>query len=468
MRIPGSDQAIANIMKWASGEAWEESSQEVFDQHIGAVLERFDLTDEELFDLLGDASGMLFSFICEDLFAARFGEEGERNIVDDYLKRRGWREKVPAKRYVQALRDSVPSLYEIVDFVPGRSLTLRDLIREGDLVTVEERAGSKSATRWDRFAGRVVTVNGKFALGGGVLLFPREAAADALEDFEDMVKRARRTFRQEAKKSGEPLDLSERDLRDLLLETVGARHFSQTWTLHVVERALGPLPELRNSDGEEFVSAEVRFPVLGEEAALVRCLDAIESLERTGADEPLWAWLGPGSPTRRVARGRGKGMEAVVDGAGTILGHVEIGDGAVVLTVNSRERAEKGSTVLAAALEGLVGSPSTSCREWTDILEDDPEAAPGPPDIPPDVAEQILHAFMEDHLHQILDDPIPVLGDKSPRQAVRSKKGRAQVLDWLKGLENTESRRAAAQGQKPYDMAWMWQELGLESYRTTG
>ena len=35
-----------------------------------------------------DAAGMLSVFILEDFFTARFGEHGERNVIDDYLKRR--------------------------------------------------------------------------------------------------------------------------------------------------------------------------------------------------------------------------------------------------------------------------------------------------------------------------------------------------------------------------------------------
>jgi hypothetical protein len=31
-----------------------------------------------------------------------------RNVVDDYLKRRGWRESASTKAYMRALRDSVP------------------------------------------------------------------------------------------------------------------------------------------------------------------------------------------------------------------------------------------------------------------------------------------------------------------------------------------------------------------------
>jgi hypothetical protein len=35
-----------------------------------------------------------------------------RNIVDDYLKRRGWKEGASARAYMSALRTSVMSLYE--------------------------------------------------------------------------------------------------------------------------------------------------------------------------------------------------------------------------------------------------------------------------------------------------------------------------------------------------------------------
>jgi hypothetical protein len=36
-----------------------------------------------------------------------------------------------------------------------------------------------------------------------------------------------------------------------------------------------------------------------------------------------------------------------------------------------------------------------------------------------------------------------------------------KVIEWLKYLENGELRRAASQGNKPYDSRWMWDELNL-------
>jgi len=46
---------------------------------------------------------------------------GDRNMVDDYLKRRGYKESASAKAYMKAIRNAVMSLYEVSDIVPGRS-----------------------------------------------------------------------------------------------------------------------------------------------------------------------------------------------------------------------------------------------------------------------------------------------------------------------------------------------------------
>ena len=82
----------------------------MFAQHFDAVYDSYDMTVEEIAYLLGESFGMIFGCVLEDFFSARFGEEGA-NVIDDYLKRRGWREKVAAGRYLAALRDSRLSLY---------------------------------------------------------------------------------------------------------------------------------------------------------------------------------------------------------------------------------------------------------------------------------------------------------------------------------------------------------------------
>ena len=53
-----------------------------------------------------------------------------RNIADDYLRRRGWKEGVSTREYIAGLRRSVISLYEVSGLVPGESMLLRDLVRD--------------------------------------------------------------------------------------------------------------------------------------------------------------------------------------------------------------------------------------------------------------------------------------------------------------------------------------------------
>jgi hypothetical protein len=68
---------------------------------------------------------------------------------------------------------------------------------------------------------------------------------------------------------------------------------------------------------------------------------------------------------------------------------------------------------------------------------------------------------MDQHYHRCLDEPIPALDNRTPRQCARNKAGRKKVTEWLKQLENNELRRALEAGQEPYDSSWMWKELKL-------
>ena len=466
MRIAGGDQAIGNLVKWTSKEDWAPYRDEVFASHLEFVSDKFDVTAEELAETLGDAFGMLYGVILEDFFTARFGEDGELNIIDDYLKRRGWRETVPAKRYLAAIRDSVISLYEVVDLNPGKTMTVRDLIRGGDPVTVEEHLGSKTAARWDRIAARLVTVNNKPSFTGGMLLFSHEVAYEVLKAIEDATKAFKAKLRREAKKQGENQEIVPQDLKHFLMESSGPRMFTQAWMIDALGKINAPLPEMTNTDGDLILFSEVRFPIAGDEAKVTAIIDNIENIERNlpvvGAS---WTWHGLGSPSQRMTAKKRDGMtfQSVDDSGRTSLGNIEIANGTLLLSTNSRERAERGRDLLQSHLGSLVGRPLTSHQDIGKLLENPPEPREAKEDeIPPEIAAQVIAEYLDGHYRSALDNPLPVLDGKTPRQAAKTKKGRTQVIEWLKYMENSEHRRAAGEGQEPYDMTWMWRELKLD------
>ena len=435
MRNPDFNKATKNLLNWTERAQWQPLLAQVHLEHFEALADAPDIDEQEVADAMGEASDVLSAFILEDFFTAQFGGQAELNVIDDYLGRRGWRETGPARRYLEAMRDSRVSLYEVLDTDPGRSLTLRDLLLEGEAVRVSERLGSRAAVRWDRLAARIVEVDGTKYFTGALLKFSHEVTIEILSAFEEIVR--------ETKK----------DMKRALRRSMRKR------------RGLLPPPQLRNTDDEPIVFCQVRFPMLAEPAKVSAALDRIEAFEREKDADAHWVWLAAGSPSRRMARRRARTPAAQRgDESGTtVLGRAEIGAKALVLSLNSTERAERGQALLASRLGDLLGralvshqDPGQAMEEWT---------SRGRRDEPVDWPEEAMQAYLDEHYRDTLDEPLAALGGQSPRRAAATKKGRGRVIEWLKQLENNEHRRAAAQGHAPYDTAWLWRELRIDPPR---
>ncbi|WP_275187205.1 hypothetical protein [Bradyrhizobium sp. CSA112] len=78
----------------------------------------------------------------------------------------------------------------------------------------------------------------------------------------------------------------------------------------------------------------------------------------------------------------------------------------------------------------------------------------------------IVHEHMDRHYRDTLDEPVPMLGNKSPRAAVKTKSGRAKVVDWLKMMENRTAKAGESDtAMASYSFGWMWTELGIDDLR---
>ena len=182
MGAPGIDKLFPNILKWIHREEWRDRFAQVFDDHLGSVCDEFDLEIEDLAAEIGvDLFEPVITCVIDDFLTCNFEPDGQ-NVVEDYLKRRGWKESERAKRYLQAMKRSIMSLYEVTETRPGKCLFVRDLLRGGEPICVDDRKASESAAKWDRLAARVLQVNGKDYFAPGILLFPMESAEELLED----------------------------------------------------------------------------------------------------------------------------------------------------------------------------------------------------------------------------------------------------------------------------------------------
>ena len=68
------------------------------------------------------------------------------------------------------------------------------------------------------------------------------------------------------------------------------------------------------------------------------------------------------------------------------------------------------------------------------------------------------------HYRALLDQPVPMLGNVSPRTAAKTNKGREDLVGWLKLIENSVAREHEP-SMSGYDVRWMWEELGVADLR---
>jgi len=468
-----TDKAIRNIMNWAGSPEWSDKRATVFDTHLSPLCDHIGISQEELTEELAEHGydGMLFGIMFEDFLSRRLAPDGN-NIVDDYLKRRGWRETVPGRRYLQQLRDSVLSLYEVVEVSPGQHCDLRDLVRNRDskIIRVHEHMGTQNLVKWDRLAARVLKTNSRYFFSGGILPFPREAAQSLLRLLAEPQKHLDRGLSRAAGKKARDKKLSSEDQAELFLQDA-CPAFTSFWLMHTLENLHEPLPELVNRDGEALVFTETRFPFLAEQRdEIAERLDTSPEWESDHSDENSWVWL-PEPDAKGSKSLHGVAFETFRDGQHLLGGTLELKPGVLKLTANSRQRAQRGQSMLEALLHDLIGPALSKLQTPEQLMAEAETREPGdgnrkPTDtIDPEIAAELIHNTLDQHYRQCLDETIPALDNKTPRQCAKSKKGREKVIEWLKHLENNELHRAAGQRLAPYDSLWMWEELKLTRYR---
>ena len=426
---------------------WRDRLQDVVADHLMPALEQFEIDQDGLADLLGEQwSGVLWGCGFEDFLGQHY-EDG--NIVDLYLKRRGWKETALNRAYFTALRDAPVSLYEVSDVQPGTSMVLRDLLSDAAPVTVREKSATRRLKQWDRIAVRVVPERDHHVISGALLPFRPEAVDFLFAGLRDALKLKKR----------DALRLT----RDQLLGC--APLFTSAWLFIEIDRALTPAePQFTNSDGDDVLFHDLRYPLASgvTQKAVAERLDRVKGFLPEGPK--FWNWL-----AARKARGGTAGggimLDTQMEGA-TVLGSAELKGRTLLVTVNSAERAAKVQTLIGAAVGDLLKPPLTTIRTVDQVRAEQRRDGPreAADEIPPEVARQFMRDHLDQHYRETLDAPIPALGGKSPRQAVRTAAGREKVIDWLKMLEN----RSAGHREGPiaeYDFGWMWVELGLVEHR---
>src|ERR1035438_302412 len=201
----------------------------------------------------------------------------------------------------------------------------------------------------------------------------------------------------------------------------------------------------REGDAVEFCRAD--YSVLDEPALLAKLRLLPELLEEPGKPgEAHFAWLDTAAQSPRP-----------------VYGHVQVGGGHLRLEAQSRTRLPLGRGLLethSARLPRHQGDAPRSLDEFKRQMASGEPRVPVQP-IPTEVERELMLRMKAQHYARWPDDPLPALGGKTARQAVKTASGRNAVLDLIRDMEHHEAREAKA-GQPAFDFTPLRKTLGLE------
>jgi hypothetical protein len=443
-----SSTSVSGLIKWLGKDPWRDAFLGVLNEHVGSALDDLGLSQFDDLASLIDAHWTMTVWGCafEDFLTREI--LGAGYMIDDYLKRRGWKESARNKAYIAALKNSVMSLYEVSEIKPGESFLARDLIRGGEPVLISERSATTTIRPWDRLALRIVELPGKKVIGGGLLPIDPDKSELLLRALEDEA-------------GSDPVRVDEL-----------APLFSRIFLESMIERVIDPdEPVMVNSEGGAIEFIRIVFRLTDQEAhsAVRKALDRSLELEAVASDQ--WNWIERQKPAGKSSPSKEQGDLAWVttsSSGGLVLGNLELKARTIEMSVNSQERAERGQQVLAELLKGLVGFPLMERQTLEQALNEQSEAPTSDaelPNIDPEERCRIIHEAMDRHYREQLDEPIPALDGLSPRTASKSDNGRQKLETWLKRLENQNARHESDDPMSSYDTTWLWEELGMTDRR---
>jgi len=463
---------LEGLIKWSMRDRWADRFEQILEDHLMPTCDETGLEIDDIVATLGEDLYMSTVWACafEDFLTREFDDGG--NAIDDYLKRRGWKETASVRTYMAALRNSTMSLYEVSDIVRGTSFRARDLIRGGEPVLISERSATRALKPWDRIAARVVQVGSQTQISGGVLTFEHETSEAFIEAVHNFEKLSSEEKRELAQATGR--DFDDTVIADLSpTERLRAINlmFTTFWLVDLIDRTAAPeIPDLRNAEGDELVMCEVRYPLAaGTTADDIRAV--LETCpEFRPASATSWNWISQEKPAAASRAGeqsqQSLTFETWHEDGTLVLGNVELEDKALVLSVNSRQRSDLGRALLSEILGRRVGQPSVKTESVEQIMASRDVAEPQELVIPEEERCAIIHDQLDRHYRSVLDEPVPMLGGETPRAAVKTESGRVKVAEWVKMMENQTAKSGDHNSaMASYNFSWLWTELGISELR---
>jgi Protein of unknown function (DUF2384) len=329
-------------------------------------------------------------------------------------------------------------LYDVTDVLPGVGMTLCDTL-EGDKapVVVQERSGSR-ALKPGMFLGcRLMRVGDHFELSGAAYPFSMLGGPSVAEE-----------LRAVAEELGAVADLAQE--QGLLLMSAWMQQFV----------APPPMPTMIDHySGEPIVPITDHYRVL-DESALAQAMSGCTDVE--GDRLAGWARLmtcDDGQIRSRANINPGKKKDQIevfyLTQAYADQGRAWFNDlAAGSVTLLTRTVADP-QIMMQQAMKNQGPSkqrnkPSFKGTQGMDQAGIDPK----------ELAQAMTQMIQRSYANWA-DEPMPALGNKTPRQAIKSAAGLERVKGLLRSYESGEKEQAADQGRPEISFDFLWNSIGV-------
>ena len=332
------------------------------------------------------------------------------------------------RQWLAQLSERPLRLYQVTEVIPGRQMTLCDALDVEALpIIINEGLGSEESLIGMLLGCRIMAVDDHFELSGAVYAFALLAKPKVMDALRDVAQRRGRSRHHAAESS-----------------SIIRRHWLAQYF------AAPPLPTVVDAPtGEPLLLITDHYRVK-DWAALEQSLTRQPDVD--GGRASGWS---------RLARGE--------DGQTRPTASINPANNEDRISVfyKTQSYADKGRPWF----ERLAGTAvQFISRELSDPkgvmakLSADDERRPSrhPPDLPPEVMAEVIEKALRQTYANWADEPIPALGGKTPRRAMRSPGGLERVKGLLRTYEAGEKRQALQQGRRAISFAFLWKSLGID------
>lgn len=264
---------------------------------------------------------------------------------------------------------------------------------------------------------RTLTMDGvSVLLGMGSTLLPPTRRTDLMPLRDKVAGRGKRLTRDEVAALDDPL-----------------RH----WYLHAADQEHNPrLPTLVNTDWDPLALTTLHFELrcTPEEAfATLRSLDVLSPTDEEALEDP-----------QRDASGRltsftlhwvKRGNKKHKSWDNTTLGRIAVRGAVMTADVNSNKRATRLKREIATRLGDRASYVRAVIESTEHMLEQARAGTGGPPRETEPALRELEATMQEQQWTDWLDESVPALGGKTPRQAARSQAGREMLNAVLNAFE---------------------------------